>query len=173
MRGLITAVVLLLTAIPFYGQAVSCKICACGEKKCVSMCLSSGSDMTKMCVAACVKHDEAIMCPVHAFGGIPDADLTHFYEAANDSYFDGKLPKNLIVYDTNMPGRLGQTSADGSSFRIDINLALNPSPKESRLTLYHEMCHIYTWQAEDDKHGPRWVACMHNLALQGAFDDLW
>jgi|SRR4029077_3128678 len=166
-----------IAACPAHGQEKKCTQCPCGKtaNDCVILCADDGKKMPADCVKACVKKDNGILC-MRENQTPPDlkisVDLTHKYEEINDSYFFGKLPKDLIVYFSSAGGNMGLTTPVGSSFRIEINGRLNPTEKEQYVTLYHEVCHVSTWGKDFDEHGPRWLGCMHYLMNSGAFDDL-
>src|SRR6202044_1175423 len=100
--------------------------------------------------------------------------LTHLYETYNDSYFDGKLPNNVIVYVDGAEGNVGLTDrCNGTALCIHLNGYYNNSAPTEELTLLHESCHVYVLTAygeQFDSHGPLWQSCMHNLARTGALD---
>jgi SprT-like family len=169
-------IAVLLAAFPFYGipaQSKNCTVCACGQDKCVSQCKSDGKKHAAECIKGCANHDEAVMCmmPEDSTISIP---LTHRYEEINDSYFDGKLPQDVIVHLSNLGPTMGMTTPVGPSFRIDLDLRWLPSPKEQEETLLHEVCHVSVGVGKEfDGHGPKWQACMHRLSALGAFEQLW
>lgn len=103
--------------------------------------------------------------------------LTHLYEAYNDSYFDGRLPKNLIVYVDSAEGNVGLTDrCNGNELCIHLNGYYNNSAPTEELTILHESCHVYVLTAygeQFDSHGALWQSCMHKLAREGALDSIW
>ena len=110
-----------------------------------------------------------------AFPPVASVYLTHLYEADNDSFFDGKLPKNLIVYigpaGDNMA--VSHNVADSARAWIEVNPKYNNTPRTEELTILHESCHIYVAGRESKEHGEMWESCMHRLADQNAFNDIW
>jgi hypothetical protein len=107
------------------------------------------------------------------------APLTHQYQVYNDGYFDGKLPKTLLVYVGPARGNaaitinIGDVSGAFTAEYIEINPAENPIRQEEYISLLHEMCHVSVGLSEFEEHGPKWHRCMRTLAAEGAFDDLW
>jgi hypothetical protein len=105
--------------------------------------------------------------------------LTHQYQVYNDGYFDGKLPKTLLVYVGSARGNAAITVNIGNfnglfeAEYIEINPAENPIRQEEYISLLHEMCHVSVGLTEFEEHGPKWHQCMRTLAAEGAFDDLW
>ena len=102
-------------------------------------------------------------------------DFYHF----NNGYFDGNLPPTKISYTYSMNGDIGDSLCDlddsgivKTNCLIIINGYYDRSQREADLTLFHEMCHVAT-PIEIPDHGPKWQACMHNLANENAFNDLW
>jgi predicted SprT family Zn-dependent metalloprotease len=68
------------------------------------------------------------------------------------------------------------TDYDNGYFHIGINPKFNLSTKTERINLIHEMCHIRGFVEHDDEfdqHGMKWQACMHSVADQNGFNDLW
>jgi hypothetical protein len=118
----------------------------------------------------------AILLSIH-IAGTPNIRLTHQYESDNDSYFDGKLPKNVIVYSDGAEGNMGLTNrCNDRAFCIHINPELNPATPSEELTMFHEECHIEvetSFGPQFDAHGALWQRCMHRLANQGVFDTVW
>jgi predicted SprT family Zn-dependent metalloprotease len=103
--------------------------------------------------------------------------LTHYFESVNDSYFDGTLPKDVIVYSDDAEGNMGLTDrCNGNSFCIHINPKLNTAKPSEALTVMHEACHVWvesTIGPQFDVHGAVWQGCMHRLANQNAFEGIW
>jgi len=113
----------------------------------------------------------------HGNGSLTDAQLQRWYEGANEEYFANKLPKNVTVKwgDLSWDNDIGLTQhrPDGS-YTITIDPKENPARSEALLTLFHETCHIATWNSGFlDVHGPPFQTCMLRLAEKGAFQDLW
>lgn len=128
-------------------------------------CILFFGTLLAVCLSAQEKTDSA--------EGQVSVHLTELYKTADRLYFDNKLPTDVIVYLDDADGNMGLTTAEGKTFRIDINPKLNPVSKEQELTLYHEMCHVATDGQDLDPHGPHWIHCMHVLADEDVFDDLW
>jgi len=105
--------------------------------------------------------------------------LEQDYADFNRDYFLGQLPKKVNVLWSDMTdgeskGDMGATWVDTNGVRqIRIDRKTNPVPRQARLTLLHEQCHIKTDGKELDSHGIRWQACMVDLSEHGAFHDLW
>lgn len=106
-------------------------------------------------------------------------DLQYMYEVYNEEYFDNKLPKDTkVIYTTPIPDAMaqGETFKIGDSYVIWIDAHYDNSMGVASETELHEMCHVkLPWDIPDgiDGHGPKFQACMHNLADQGAFEGLW
>lgn len=114
------------------------------------------------------------VAPAHSAPEV-SVHLTHLYESYNDSFFDGHLPNGLRVYSGNADGDMAVThqSDEPSEAWIEINPYYNNTPRTEALTLLHEMCHVYVAGKEFDAHGAKWQTCMHTLANQDAFDNIW
>jgi SprT-like family len=93
------------------------------------------------------------------------------YAVYNSEWFDGKLPKNTVIALTNDSTKIGMTRFENGHLIIRFNPRYNMTDAQSSETLLHEMCHIAT--PKDLDHGIGWEACMENLALNGAFRDVW
>jgi hypothetical protein len=106
-------------------------------------------------------------------------DLDQWYAGYNHKYFQDELPKNTEITTTLNDDRfMALTLFSHDHFHIDINLKYNISTKTQRINLLHESCHILVFVEHDDDpefddHGPHWQRCMHSLADQNAFNDLW
>ena len=109
-----------------------------------------------------------------------DAALQQRYQDLNNWYFDGSLPKNAVVGWADIPLDhslyvMGDITED--SLKIEIDTKSNITKSTVDLTLLHEMCHSATQDYErahnEDLHGPRFQACMMNLAKEGAMQDIW
>ena len=98
--------------------------------------------------------------------------ITKDYQELNKEWFKNKLSSNIVIGVFHNPGVIAETSKQGDTFVIVFNPEYNKTPVQTELTLFHEMCHIETW-GEFTKHGKQWEACMHRLAMEGAFDTLW
>ena len=110
-------------------------------------------------------------------------ELQKMFDIYNEAYFNGELPSTPVTW-ADLPKEnggyvLGNTSEDisGKTFTIQIDVKSNVAAITAALTLFHEMCHVATMQAEldadEDTHGPRFQKCMLRLAQNGAFSNLW
>jgi hypothetical protein len=105
-------------------------------------------------------------------------ELQDIFKTYNRTYWDGKLPETVVVW-TALPGKLfGQThqEADGR-FVIKLDSAKNGYEIVAKTTILHEMAHIKTWGDQCHITGQpdqcsRWLAEIHRIMLEGAFDDL-
>jgi len=115
------------------------------------------------------------------------ADPTALYEAYNEMYFLGALPKGsnhvLISAEEISCGIeekcYGQTSQiSRHQYVIQISPIYNDTLAQEEETMLHEMCHIRVWESHPDldaknAHGYEWQSCMVNLADHGAMADIW
>lgn len=131
----------------------------------------------------------AVMCltSVVNSGEIIDTDkLNAWYNGYNEKYFQKELPEAGSVSPPDVVITFNLHDADKAGITIFgaqdgfIHMGLNPDflkgTKTLRLTMLHEQCHIRMFVEnahEFDQHGPKWQACMHHLADEGAFEDLW
>jgi predicted SprT family Zn-dependent metalloprotease len=107
---------------------------------------------------------------------IDDLNLENEYQIANEQDFLGQLPKRVDIKWARLGNSLGESWLNESGAHIRIDRHGNQYPRYVRLTLRHEMCHLKVdldGAPEFDEHGPKWQGCMVNLALHGAFHDLW
>ncbi len=105
-------------------------------------------------------------------------DLQTWFIASNRAYFEGQLPLNTEVVwgDLTSQNDMGYiTRRANKSWLIIIDRKTNPTSRSAYFTEYHEMCHLSLWNKEDEfgDHGPKFQSCMTQLALKGAFTDLW
>lgn len=104
--------------------------------------------------------------------GMTVKQLRAKYDENNDRFFDGKLPKNVVIdYKNTDPDSMAATSMTGDVFSISFNPEFSNSPRIDMLVLLHEQCHIRTW-AEYSKHGPEWRTCMLAVDAAGGFREL-
>ena len=71
---------------------------------------------------------------------------------------------------------MAATNFIGDTIYIRFNKRYEPSGIQARETLLHEQCHVYLKinnEIELDNHGEKWQGCMHMLANEGAFEELW
>lgn len=99
-------------------------------------------------------------------------DLNKYYDGSNSEFFDGKLPKDVIIdwgeYDIDKMASV--TKLPSGKFHIAFNERYSAADRVARMTLLHEECHIATWdELAKNQHGPRWRTCMLNLYQVGAF----
>jgi hypothetical protein len=107
-------------------------------------------------------------------------NLTHLYEEFNEEDYDGRLPKDLIVYSDNAEGNMGlkdDSCEMGERVCIHINPIFNNTASTEAWTLKHEMCHVYIDEVlkkpELDAHGPLFQSCMIRIADNGGFQGIW
>lgn len=108
--------------------------------------------------------------------------LTRSYAEFNTDWFGNKLPSSVSILYVLVPDSklIAQTrdriNADGSThFTIFINAYYDRDLREAEFTELHEMCHVYNSVEgrEFEAHGTHWQACMLQLAMNGAFNNLW
>lgn len=108
--------------------------------------------------------------------------LTSSYQEFNRAWFDNKLPSDTTIVYVSIPtwDKIGNTdrrvNANGSvHFTLFVNAYYDRDVRESEFTELHEMCHIRESLDGDefDSHGPKWQACMLQLAMNGALENLW
>jgi hypothetical protein len=122
-----------------------------------------------------------VLLPVRIHAA-PDR-LDSWYAGYNHKYFNDELPPVLITHDLKDNDKISVTEYGKNYYHIAFNPKFNLSPVEEQENLLHEMCHVRVdvetegqlqdaadW---DNSHGPKWQACMHELANKGAFEDLW
>jgi SprT-like family len=114
-----------------------------------------------------------------------DQSLQEYYTAANDAYFNNRLPQ-VTLHWTDIPRNekgefvLGQTLSyvGHDNFGIEIDTKTNVAGITAELSLLHEMCHVDNMIHNggvplEDQHGKEFQTCMKTLALEGAFQKLW
>lgn len=121
---------------------------------------------------------------------LDDEHLKSFYDAYNDEYFDGKLPRDTeVILDPTIlaeKNELAETSCTFTGYSprgeqlglrctIRISSYLRPIPVVSDEVELHEMCHVSYWARDYDSeghpvdHGTKWRRCMDRLHDAGAF----
>jgi hypothetical protein len=105
---------------------------------------------------------------------LTDAQLRAEYDANNDEYFGGKLPKDVIIdWSEYNPDFEAATSYNSNQqkFMIKFNEKYVTSAHYTRLLLLHELCHVETWERDKSEsgHGSPWRACMARIDMDGAF----
>lgn len=112
--------------------------------------------------------------------GFTDIDyLQRAFRAYNHAYFQDQLSVPTIDMDEERMQATTSCSSGGVDCRIKFNPAFVKAPRTANLVILHEMCHIKTWDEDQDKlildpddftkHGKHWRSCMSDLDDQGAF----
>lgn len=113
----------------------------------------------------------------------PYKRLQKWYDKYNKLYFDGKLPKAEVGLNDELEGTKPNLECYGITVsftdddtkttvvQIHINPELHVTFDQARLTLLHEMVHIFLFPY--DKHGKKFHDAMKTLAIKGAMDALW
>lgn len=102
------------------------------------------------------------------------SELHLWFNAFDDEYFNGRLPKDTVIDYTEFDDRWMATTdywESDQKFHIRLNKKWTAASRVSLETLLHESCHIETWH-EDALHGSRWRNCMLRLDRVGAFREL-
>lgn len=109
---------------------------------------------------------------------VDNAMLQTWFEEYNESYYNGRLPKDTRVFWADLHSRpnkaMGETTCSMSPENKPVNCTVRIDPlynnviSTTRETLLHETCHVATY-AEDLEHGPRWRTCIDTLWVEGAF----
>jgi hypothetical protein len=118
--------------------------------------------------------------------------LQDLFKSYNRQYWRGKLPKTTVVW-TALPTRFGETHQnekndysadfgesereDDGTFVIRLDVVKNREANVAKTTILHEMCHIKTWGEPCHQQGVpddcrRWLAELHRIMMEGAFDDI-
>jgi hypothetical protein len=109
-----------------------------------------------------------------AAGPHPELSLTRMqndYAVYNSEWFNGKLPKDTVMALEKDPVSQANSVFENGHWTIRFNPRYNMAPSTADFNLFHEMCHMAT--PKDRDHGPVWEACMEELALNGAFHNVW
>jgi hypothetical protein len=84
------------------------------------------------------------------------------YQQTNKEFFGDQLPdvvvKSLDLSDEKAEGLTYKETED--TFVIVLDPKWNTSEAEALDTMRHESCHVATWGAEPDVHGPRFQECI-------------
>jgi len=110
--------------------------------------------------------------------------LVKMFQAQDDEYFGGRLPKNAIVHWQDIPLDSDGTYVMGlmhyfpesDSYEIDIDTKTNITMSTAYATLEHEECHVANdvdGVTQEDPHGPAFQKCMLDLASEGAMKGVW
>lgn len=90
------------------------------------------------------------------------------FQEINQTFFENSLPTARVEWadltDADAMGLTFQESDD--SFVIQVDRKTNFGffgDDELTDTVEHEACHIATWGAEQDAHGPAWQGCMARI----------
>jgi predicted SprT family Zn-dependent metalloprotease len=108
----------------------------------------------------------------------PD-NLQQWYQYYNAALFNHELPDKIeIDHQLHDDSNMAITECGNVSkiCRIDMNPDFEHGYRIRRETLLHEMCHVDVFAlngAELEEHGPRWQRCMHRVADENGFEDLW
>lgn len=118
-------------------------------------------------------------------GKLGDPELGKAYQEINQRYFDSRLPKIPVLWETRL-GEVGPLivtdfTLDGLwvHVRDDVFILLNPElkpgPRKLKGVLCHEMVHEYLFTVGDTKtnHGPAFQGILHRLLEEGAFEGIW
>lgn len=94
--------------------------------------------------------------------------LQAMYQELNKQFFQNALPAARLEWaDLTHADAMGQTFQENDdSFVIQVDRNTNFSfwiDSELRDTVEHEACHVATWGAEENDHGPVWQACMTRI----------
>jgi SprT-like family protein len=107
---------------------------------------------------------------------VPD-NLDAWYQGYNVALFNHELPdKILIDHDLRDDRFMALTEYENGFYHISFNRMYEPSPKQGRGTLIHEMCHVrqlISGELEFDDHGKKWQSCMHEIANKNGFEEIW
>ena len=105
-------------------------------------------------------------------------ELQDIEKSYNREYWDGKLPAVTVVWTALNGKRFGETHQDENGrFVIRLDVLKNREQLVAKTTLLHEMAHVKTWGDTCHVEGQpdncrRWLAEIHRIMLEGAFDDL-
>ena len=107
-----------------------------------------------------------------------DKQLQSLYNADNESYFYGKLPKVDVRWG-NLPvqwSAVTLTRNDGSKI-ILLDPTRVVTDRNAEEIVLHESCHVKTqtpaMKTDFDIHGTAFQSCMRDLANRGALDNVW
>jgi hypothetical protein len=121
-------------------------------------------------------HCELKECPKHKTAGEPlsNKQLQAWFDGLNEEYFMSRLPRAAVTWgDLTILKDMGVTMHPEGNFIIIIDRDTNRTKSTTEETISHETCHVATWDLEMDAHGPKFQACMVNLANKGAFEGIW
>ena len=118
-----------------------------------------------------------IITAMISFANAAPDSLDAWYAGYNHEYFQDELPKTTVITKELADDRfMALTFYENGRYHIALNPKYNFSNKIERENLLHESCHVRIFiehEEEFDDHGPKWQACMLELANKGAFKDLW
>jgi hypothetical protein len=112
----------------------------------------------------------------HSVPRLSDSSLKIYYDELNHDFYLDQLPKDTEVKwgDLTAQDYMGLTDKLSSGrFVITVDRATHVTNSETKMTVAHETCHIKTWGTSEIDHGPKFQACMVNLATHGAFEGIW
>jgi hypothetical protein len=110
--------------------------------------------------------------------------LRQEYAITNLNYFDNKLPKDTkIIRIRNLKDELGKSSMAQTKcvmvLYLQCTIWIDPDKSPTKgsifMTLFHETCHVKTWNDTkySDDHAQIFQDCMTDLADRGAFRNWW
>jgi hypothetical protein len=105
-------------------------------------------------------------------------ELQDIFKTYNGKYWSGKLPHTVIVWTALGTRKFGETTQDeGGRFIIRLDSAKNREQIIAKTTILHEMAHVKTWGdtchvVDKPDDCARWLAEIHRIMAEGAFDDL-
>jgi SprT-like family len=110
-----------------------------------------------------------------------NSDAQQFYEAANETYFNNKLPHAVVEFKVNLTDEQGHPlmglthESNVAAPRIFLSTRYQDNARIWEGTELHEICHVEVdaHNPEFEEHGPHFQACMLGLAENHAFDDIW
>ena len=91
--------------------------------------------------------------------------LQSMYQELNTTFFEGALPTARVEW-TDLVDAMGRTfqEDDSDGFVVQVDRRSNFWDDDELFdTVAHEACHVSTWGAETDAHGPKWQECMAHI----------
>lgn len=95
--------------------------------------------------------------------------LRRYYNHYNRKYFNSELPTDTILLWSPCDDANGITDWIDDAARIRIDPSIQAAYKLVRITLLHEMVHVYKPRLG---HGKKFKAEIRRLVALGAYDDL-
>lgn len=116
--------------------------------------------------------------PAPSGGRVDAAYMQKLYETYNESYFQNRLPKVIVIdMSESDSGLMASTLCDGDVCNIHVNPDYVVAARTAQLIMLHEACHVKTWNkdvttfgdvTEQIQHGRAWRSCMLQLDAEGA-----